>query len=67
MRNLSHRRLARTVSREVDIIVGAHSHTLLFTGETPDGSTPLGDYPTVVMRDDGHTVSTLTQAKFNVE
>lgn len=57
MTNLSLRRLAQTVSREIDIIVGAHSHTLLFTGETPDGGTALGEYPTVVTRDDGHRVS----------
>ncbi|XP_026314306.1 apyrase [Hyposmocoma kahamanoa] len=49
-------RLAQSVSRDVDIIVGAHSHTLLYTGEAPDGSTPLGEYPTVVTRDDGHRI-----------
>ncbi|XP_026331469.1 apyrase-like, partial [Hyposmocoma kahamanoa] len=49
-------RLAQSVSRDVDIIVGAHSHTLLYTGEAPDGNIPLGEYPTVVTRDDGHRI-----------
>ncbi|VVC88795.1 unnamed protein product [Leptidea sinapis] len=48
--------LAERMSPEVDIIVGAHSHTLLFTGDTPDGSTPVGDYPTVVTQANGHRI-----------
>ncbi|XP_050677280.1 apyrase-like [Leptidea sinapis] len=48
--------LAERMSPEVDIIVGAHSHTLLFTGDTPDGSTPVGDYPTVVTQSNGHRI-----------
>ncbi|XP_004928875.1 apyrase [Bombyx mori] len=48
--------LAARVVPEVDIIVGAHSHTLLFNGETPNGDTALGEYPTVVTQDNGHRV-----------
>lgn len=34
----------------IDIIVGGHSHTLLFNGDAPENSgfTPLGPYPVVV-------------------
>ncbi|KOB68451.1 putative apyrase, partial [Operophtera brumata] len=48
--------LASQVSSDVDIIVGAHSHTLLFTGETPNGDTPASDYPTVVTQANGHQI-----------
>ncbi|XP_047511504.1 apyrase-like [Pieris napi] len=47
--------LAAKMSPEVDVIVGAHSHTLLFTGDAPFG-TPGGDYPTVVTQDSGHQI-----------
>ncbi|KAI5642596.1 calcineurin-like phosphoesterase domain-containing protein [Phthorimaea operculella] len=49
-------RLASQVSPTIDFIVGAHSHTLLYTGETPDGSTPAANYPHIVTRPDGHTI-----------
>lgn len=55
-----HRNLAARVVPEVDIIVGAHSHTLLFNGETPNGDTALGEYPTVVTQDNGHRVRLTT-------
>lgn len=50
------RNMAGRISRDVDIIVGAHSHTLLYTGTPPSGDTPVSAYPTVVTRTDGHTV-----------
>ncbi|KAH9631165.1 hypothetical protein HF086_006743 [Spodoptera exigua] len=46
--------LAERVSPTVDIIVGGHSHTLLYTGPTPNGDTALGEYPTVVQQANGH-------------
>ncbi|XP_075983997.1 apyrase-like [Anticarsia gemmatalis] len=48
--------LAARVSPTVDIIVGGHSHSLLYNGETPNGDTALGEYPTVVERTDGHRI-----------
>ncbi|KAG6443014.1 hypothetical protein O3G_MSEX002678 [Manduca sexta] len=48
--------LASRIAPEVDIIVGAHSHSLLYNGETPNGDTPIGEYPTVVNRTDGHRI-----------
>lgn len=52
------RALAAQISSDVDIIVGAHSHSLLYTGENPTGDTAIGDYPTVVTQANGHRVST---------
>ncbi|XP_053617315.1 apyrase-like [Plodia interpunctella] len=48
--------IAARVSPTVDIIVGAHSHTLLYTGDTPSGETALGEYPTVVTQENGHRI-----------
>ncbi|XP_063833090.1 apyrase-like [Ostrinia nubilalis] len=48
--------MAQRVSADVDIIVGAHSHTFLYTGEPPSTHTPFSDYPTVVTRTDGHRI-----------
>lgn len=44
------REIAQHAGPYVDIIVGGHSHTLLFNGEPPEGSTftPRGPYPVVV-------------------
>ncbi|GBP39354.1 Apyrase [Eumeta japonica] len=50
----SDRRIAANVVSDVDIIVGAHSHTLLYTGTPPNGDTPASDYPTVVTQANGH-------------
>nr|QLC28923.1 apyrase [Spodoptera frugiperda] len=48
--------LAERVSPTVDVIVGGHSHTLLYTGPTPNGDTALGEYPTVVTQANGHRI-----------
>ncbi|PZC83045.1 hypothetical protein B5X24_HaOG208913 [Helicoverpa armigera] len=42
--------IARHAGPHVDIIVGGHSHTLLYNGDAPEASgfTPLGPYPVVV-------------------
>ncbi|KAH9636327.1 hypothetical protein HF086_012592 [Spodoptera exigua] len=44
------REIAMHAGPHVDIIVGGHSHTLLYNGEAPENSgfTPLGPYPVVV-------------------
>ncbi|XP_063388762.1 apyrase-like [Cydia fagiglandana] len=49
-------RMAAEISSSVDIIVGAHSHTLLYTGDSPNGDSAGGDYPTPVVRSDGHRI-----------
>ncbi|CAH2986250.1 unnamed protein product [Chilo suppressalis] len=48
--------MASVISSDVDIIVGAHSHTLLYTGTPPSGDRPASEYPTVVTRTDGHRI-----------
>lgn len=40
----------------VDLIVGGHSHSLLYTGRPPDGDDAEGPYPTVVRQKSGRTV-----------
>ncbi|CAG9559138.1 unnamed protein product [Danaus chrysippus] len=49
-------RLASRMSPEVDIIVGAHSHSFLNNGEGPDGSRPVGEYPSIVTQENGHRI-----------
>ncbi|XP_045454113.1 apyrase-like [Melitaea cinxia] len=56
--------LAERVSSNVDIIVGGHSHTLLYTGEAPDGSQPIGNYPTVVTQANGHRIPIVQAAAY---
>ncbi|XP_043949456.1 apyrase isoform X1 [Drosophila biarmipes] len=40
----------------IDVIVGSHSHTFLYTGDPPGPHTPSGDYPTEVVHSSGHRV-----------
>lgn len=41
---------------DVDIVVGGHSRTFLFTGSPPAKEIPEGNYPTVVTRSNGQQV-----------
>ncbi|KAF4521723.1 hypothetical protein B566_EDAN012171 [Ephemera danica] len=47
--------LAKNIT-DLDIIVGAHSHTFLYTGEPPSIEKPEGEYPTVVTQESGRKV-----------
>ncbi|XP_017045842.1 apyrase isoform X2 [Drosophila ficusphila] len=40
----------------IDVIVGSHSHTFLYTGTPPGPHNPAGDYPTEVIHSSGHRV-----------
>lgn len=40
----------------VDIVVGGHSNTFLYTGSPPGDEIPEGNYPTVVTRSNGQQV-----------
>ncbi|XP_057660170.1 apyrase-like [Diorhabda carinulata] len=54
--------LARNASEKISIIVGAHSHTFLFTGDNPPGPAEVeGPYPTIVTSKHGHNIL-ITQA-----
>uniref|UniRef100_A0A9I3EHZ0 Apyrase n=1 Tax=Anopheles dirus TaxID=7168 RepID=A0A9I3EHZ0_9DIPT len=51
------RTIAANVGPLVDIIVGGHSHTFLYTGDHPTiPMTPASEYPTVVTQPSGHRV-----------
>ncbi|XP_043203015.1 snake venom 5'-nucleotidase-like [Amphibalanus amphitrite] len=41
---------------DVDVIVGGHSHSLLYTGAAPDDDPVTGPYPTVVHQTSGRAV-----------
>ncbi|XP_034663764.1 apyrase isoform X2 [Drosophila subobscura] len=40
----------------IDVVVGSHSHTFLYTGDPPGPHKPAGDYPTEVIHSSGHRV-----------
>lgn len=49
--------IAANVGEHVDVIVGGHSHTFLYSGEDPPGpDTPRGEYPVLVTQPGGHTI-----------
>lgn len=41
---------------DVDIVVGGHTNTFLYTGTPPDIEKPQGLYPTVIEQDNGKKV-----------
>lgn len=49
--------IAQNAGPDVDVIVGGHSHTFMFTGDMPPGpDKPRDEYPAVVTHNDGHKV-----------
>ncbi|XP_072437242.1 5'-nucleotidase [Chiloscyllium punctatum] len=42
--------------RGVDVVVGGHSNTFLYTGAPPSNNIPVGEYPYWVKSDDGRNV-----------
>ncbi|KRK06524.1 apyrase isoform X2 [Drosophila yakuba] len=48
--------IAANAGEWIDVIVGSHSHTFLYTGDPPGPHTPAGDYPTEVIHSSGHRV-----------
>ncbi|XP_059222624.1 apyrase-like isoform X5 [Stomoxys calcitrans] len=49
--------IAQRTGSVVDVIVGSHSHTFLFTGDNPPGpDKPRGDYPTIIDHNSGRKV-----------
>lgn len=49
----------------VDIVVGGHSNTFLFTGPPPHDEKPEGNYPTVVTRSNGQQVPVVQAYAFS--
>ena len=51
------REIARLGGTDIDIIIGGHSHSFLFSGENlPSIDRPAASYPVVVTQDSGHKV-----------
>ncbi|KAK2169924.1 hypothetical protein NP493_1171g00060, partial [Ridgeia piscesae] len=48
-------KIAKNV-KGIDVVVGGHSHTFLYSGNPPSREKPKGDYPTVVKQDSGDEV-----------
>ncbi|XP_078086190.1 5'-nucleotidase [Mustelus asterias] len=42
--------------RGVDVVVGGHTNTFLYTGKAPSNDVPVGPYPYIVHSDDGKDV-----------
>ncbi|ELU10065.1 hypothetical protein CAPTEDRAFT_152432 [Capitella teleta] len=47
--------LAKNV-KGVDLVIGGHSHSMLWTGEPPSNNDPIGKYPTIVTQSNGRRV-----------
>lgn len=57
--------IAENAGPEIDIIVGGHSHTFLYTGDHPTiPGTSQGEYPTVVTQQGGHKVLIVQAAAY---
>ncbi|XP_034235169.1 snake venom 5'-nucleotidase-like isoform X2 [Thrips palmi] len=41
---------------DIDVVVGGHSHSFLYTGTPPDNDVPVGLYPTWITQDSGRRV-----------
>ncbi|CAD7087605.1 unnamed protein product [Hermetia illucens] len=51
------RLIAKTAGPLIDVIVGGHSHTFLYSGQSPLGpDTPKDKYPVEIIQDNGHKV-----------
>lgn len=49
--------MAKKAGPNIDVIVGAHSHSFMWTGDNPPTSHKIwGEYPEVVIQSDGHRV-----------
>lgn len=49
--------IARNAGSDIDVIVGGHSHTFMFTGDNPPGpDRPIDEYPAIVEQENGHKV-----------
>lgn len=42
--------------RGVDVVIGGHTNTFLYTGPPPSSEVPVGPYPVLVKSEDGRTV-----------
>ncbi|XP_063702617.1 apyrase-like [Culicoides brevitarsis] len=47
------REIAKTIGEDIHVIVGGHSHSLLYTGPSPSPDAPVDVYPIEVSHNDG--------------
>lgn len=48
----------------VDVVIGGHTHSFLYSGKQPDEETIVGPYPTVIVQDNGKQVPVVTAYAF---
>ncbi len=59
--------IARFAGSDIDVIVGGHSHTFMFTGDNPPGpDRPIDEYPAVVEQESGHKVKRVVDIDLKV-
>lgn len=59
-------RIAREAGDYVDVIVGGHSHSFMYTGPNPPGvDVPEDEYPAVIVPDNGNKVLIVQAASFS--
>ncbi|XP_018800276.1 PREDICTED: apyrase isoform X3 [Bactrocera latifrons] len=57
--------IAQHAADDVDVIVGSHSHTFLYTGDKlPGPDKPYGPYPTEVVHENGHRILIVQAAAY---
>ncbi|XP_030033577.2 apyrase [Manduca sexta] len=56
--------IAKTVGENIDVIVGGHTHSLLWNGTSPSNETISGPYPITVEHENGHKVLIVTASAF---
>lgn len=57
--------IAKRAGPNLDVIVSAHSHTFMYTGDNPPGpDKPMYDYPAVVQQKSGHNVLIVQASAF---
>lgn len=57
-------KIAREAGSKVDVIIGSHTHTFMYTGNAPGPDKPSYDYPAVVKHNDGHKVLIVQASAF---
>lgn len=66
------RKIAAEVGENIDVIVGGHSHSLLWNGKSPSKEYVSGPYPVLVKSDNNpdhqvkRTIYTLKQKSFKI-
>lgn len=57
--------IAREAGSKIDVIVGAHTHTFMYTGNPPGPDKPEYDYPEIVKHNNGHRVLIVQASAFS--